>query len=352
LPDAARAGATFIEGFDVEQVLFEINETTGKKTATGVLGTWHSRDQHGGVHDTTRTKRKVIVKAKRVVISAGTMQSPCILMRSGLKNRHIGKNLKIHPVSTLGSIYDEEIRPWEGGILTSVVTTFENLDGQGHGVKLEATSMLPSMILPHPVWRGGLEFKLLAPRLKNMTGHISLSRDTGSGSVYIDPIDGRSRFRYNTNKIDRTHILEGLIALAKINYISGAREIFTSLPGVPHFIRPHTPSSPTCDTDGINCPTFNAWLDVLRKTGLMDPEASFMSAHQMGTVRMGSTPKLGAVDPRGQSWEADGLFVADASLFPSASGVNPMVTNMGISEWVSRGLVKGLKAGEEGKGRL
>jgi choline dehydrogenase-like flavoprotein len=185
-----------------------------------------------------------------------------------------------------------------------------------------------------------------------MTGHISLSRDTGSGSVYTDAVDGRSRFRYNPNKLDRAHILEGIIALAKINYISGAREMFTALPSVPHFIRPHTPSSPTCDTDGINCPTFNAWLDLLRKTGLNDPEASFMSAHQMGTVRMGSTPKLGAVNTKGQSWEADGLFVADASLFPSASGVNPMVTNMAISEWVSRGLVKGLKAGEEGKGRL
>jgi choline dehydrogenase-like flavoprotein len=34
------------------------------------------------------------------------------------------------------------------------------------------------------------------------------------------------------------------------------------------------------------------------------------------------------------------LYVSDASVFPSASGVNPMVTNMGISDWISRGIVK------------
>jgi long-chain-alcohol oxidase len=46
----------------------------------------------------------------------------------------------------------------------------------------------------------------------------------------------------------------------------------------------------------------------------------------MGTCRMGSNPKSSVVDPRGECWDVGRLYVADASLFPTASGVNPMVT--------------------------
>ena len=49
------------------------------------------------------------------------------------------------------------------------------------------------------------------------------------------------------------------------------------------------------------------------------------------------------VDERGKVWGVEGLYVADASVFPSASGVNPMVTNMAISDWISRGVAKGSK---------
>jgi choline dehydrogenase-like flavoprotein len=58
---------------------------------------------------------------------------------------------------------------------------------------------------------------------------------------------------------------------------------------------------------------------------------------------MSAMEKDGVVDPTGQVWGTKGLYVADASVFPSASGVNPMVTNMAISDWISRGIAKGLE---------
>lgn len=58
----------------------------------------------------------------------------------------------------------------------------------------------------------------------------------------------------------------------------------------------------------------------------------------MGTCRMATSPREGVVDPRGKVWEAEGLYVADASVFPSASGVNPMITNMAIADYIARGL--------------
>lgn len=84
LPDAARAGAEFIEGFAVEKILFE-DESDSKK-ATGAVGTWTSRDEEGGVTGSIeeRESREVTIHAKRVIVACGSVWSPLILARSGL----------------------------------------------------------------------------------------------------------------------------------------------------------------------------------------------------------------------------------------------------------------------------
>jgi choline dehydrogenase-like flavoprotein len=337
LPDAARAGAKFIEGFHAEKITF--SNKGGKRVATGVLGTWTSRDINGGVAGSPLVTRKILIKAKRIIVSAGTMQSPLLLLRSGLKNPQIGRNLYVHPVTVLGAIHKEDINPWEGAILTSVVNEYENLDGQGHGVKLEVTNMIPSSWLIWLDWKGGLQYKLDAARLKHMVGYISIARDRDTGRVYPDPVDGRARFQYSPSKFDKQHIMDGLIALAKIQYVEGASEIFTVLPGIRPFIRDST----TPAGDGINDEKFQAWLDEVRRRGFRTPESMFVSAHQMGTCRMSARKKDGVVDPHGRVWGTEGLYVADASVFPSASGVNPMVTNMAISDYISRGVARGME---------
>lgn len=346
LPDAARAGAKFIEGFHAKKIVF--SEQSGKKVAIGVLGNWVSRDIHGGVADSPVTQRKVLIKAKRVIVSAGTMQSPLLLLRSGLKNPQIGRNLYVHPVTVLGAIHNEDIKPWEGAILTSVVGEYENLDGHGHGAKLEATNMIPSSWLMWLDWKGALAYKLDAARLKHMVGYISICRDRDTGRVYPDPVDGRVRFQYSPSKFDKAHILEGLLALAKIQYVEGATEIFTVMPGMRPFIRDPTVPSST----GINDSGFLTWLNEVRAKGFSFPESVFVSAHQMGSNRMSARARDGVVDPKGAVWGTEGLYVADASVFPSASGVNPMVTVMAIADYISRGVVVGLERERAERARL
>jgi choline dehydrogenase-like flavoprotein len=340
LPDAARAGAHFVEGFDAQTVVFE--KINGKRTATGVRGTWRSRDSNGGVSGGDRTSRQVFIKAKRVIVSGGTMQSPLLLLRSGLTNPHIGRNLHLHPVNVFGAIFDEETRPWEGGILTTVVDSLQDQDGRGHGVKLEAVTMLPSFMLPIVPWTSGLEYKELAARFKNMVGFISLARDRDTGRVYPDKTDGRCRVAYTPSAFDRAHILEGILALAKIAYVAGARTLLCMTAGIPTFTREDVPAGQV--DQGVNEPRFKAWLEAVRNKGLNMPEATFAAAHQMGTCRMAKSERLGVVDALGKVWGTDGLYVADASTFPSASGVNPMVTTMAIADWVSRGVANEARA--------
>lgn len=339
LPDAARAGAQFMEGFDVQQVLFADEKKGGDSVTTGVKGTWTSRDSTGGVAGSDHMKREVIVKASKVIASGGSLMTPLLLMRSGVKNSHLGRHLHLHPVSITGALWDEDIRPWEGPILTTVVNEFENMDGEGYGPKLECVTMLPGLYLTAFPWESGLQWKEFAAKMRRMTGYISLARDRYGGKVWADPTDGRTRIQYSPSKYDRNHILEGVAHTAEILYVEGAREIITSVPNLEPYVRPYVVDASHAPAPSINDPDFANWVQKLRKLGLQQSDAGFASAHQMGTCRMGTAAYNSVVDPRGRVWGTRGLYVCDASVFPGASGVNPMVTNMGISRGTARGIV-------------
>lgn len=59
---------------------------------------------------------------------------------------------------------------------------------------------------------------------------------------------------------------------------------------------------------------------------------------------MGVSPKSSAVQPTGETWEIKNLYVADGSVFPTAVGVNPMVTIEAIALLVSRNVEASFKA--------
>ena len=204
-------------------------------------------------------------------------------------------------------------------------------------------TMIPGWILPFLRWRGGLDYKLTCAKTRYMTGHISLVRDRDSGRVYPDPVDGRLRMAYTPSPFDARHALEGVIAAAKIVYVSGATEILISAAGIPPFVR--ADNQPNTG-EGVNDTKFQARLELVRRKGSNPPDTVYGSAHQMGTCRMGNKERNSVVDPTGKVWGTEGLYVADASVFPSASGVNPMVTNMAISDWISRGIAKGMRKEE------
>jgi choline dehydrogenase-like flavoprotein len=334
LPKAASFGARFMEGFEAHEVLFEKKSLGGDKIARGVRGTWRSRDEHGGVAGKPVTTREVVIKAKKVIVSAGTMQSPLLLLRSGLSNRQIGRNLYLHPVSIFGATYEEETVPWDGPILSTVCSEFENLDGHGHGVKLEALSMMAFTWLNWVPWVNGVEYKKMAARMRHMGGYISIPRDRDTGRVYPDPTTGQCKVAYTTSKFDKNHILEGLVALAQLHFEAGAQELFTTVPGTGIWERQG-------DAEAAKA-SFDKWVVDMRRIGFPSPENMFISAHQMGTCRMSSTSKGGVVDENGQVWGTKGLYVADASVFPTASGVNPMLTVMSVSDHIATRLAAGL----------
>ncbi|CAJ2508382.1 Uu.00g134080.m01.CDS01 [Anthostomella pinea] len=331
LPAAARAGARFVEGFEASQVLFEASNSS---KATGVIGQWTSRDEDGKT-DTSmaRTRQTVEIRAKTVIMAGGALNTPLILLGSGVTNPNIGKNLYLHPVVNVVATWEPEVKPWEGEILSSVVTEFEDLDGAGHGVKIESLAMQPYAAMLLCPWKSGVDFKAAALQYRHMTCHISLPRDRDAGSVSPEPVDHSPVIQYTPSKFDRGHIATGLVGIAKLCYVLGATRLTPAVSDVPSFecIRP-------VDDRDLNDQDFVEWVRLLERTSLDPARTTFFSAHQMGTSRMGTRAETSVVDENGKVWEYDNLYVADASVFPTASGVNPMVTVMAIADRVARGI--------------
>jgi choline dehydrogenase-like flavoprotein len=101
----------------------------------------------------------------------------------------------------------------------------------------------------------------------------------------------------------------------RIHAAAGARRIFTL----------HTPPLERDAKDA------NELIVEIARRGIVPNRVTLFSAHQMSSCRIGRDPGSSVADPDGQVWGVRGLFVTDASAFPSASGVNPMMTVMALA---------------------
>lgn len=124
LTDAAENGTTFYQSVEVTRLLFAASAASPAPTPTTLANftpTAARRKCIGALLTDVKTGKKSIVRAKdAVVVSGGSINSPAILLRSGLKGPRIGKNLHLHPVSYVTGFYEEAINPWEGSIMTAV----------------------------------------------------------------------------------------------------------------------------------------------------------------------------------------------------------------------------------------
>lgn len=292
LEDAAAAGARILTGTRAEKVLFE-----GGK-ARGVLAY-------------TTGGHEVKVKARAVVAACGGIQTPALLLRSGLSNPHIGRHLHLHPVTVVWGIFDEEIRPWEGTLQAIYSDQHRCLSGN-FGVKYETTALHPALAAAFLPWRGPQPHRELLASLPRLMGIGILLRDRDGGSVRLDA-GGEAEVRYALSGFDLENLRAGFTGAAQILEAAGARRIFSS----------HTQEVSYEPGRRGNVDEFRRGADAC---GWGAGQCVFYSFHIMGAARLGGSPQTSACNPDGETWEAKNLSVMDACSFPSASGVNPMIS--------------------------
>lgn len=324
--DAATKGTEFMDQVYVEKITHKGGQATGVEC----------RDLATGV-------KFSITGFKKVVVAGGSLNTPIVLQKSGFKNKHIGSNLKLHPVSVLfGDFGKENIEgPHDRPILTTVCTEVDDLDGKAHGAKVEAilhTPYLASSLLP---WEGSDRLRQDLLKYQHLSALLLIDRDTSSGYVTYDKKKPQTIVvDYNINKFDRNALLQALLIGADMLYLEGAKEIITPQPWTPNF-----QSLKAKNERSINDKDYVEWRNTVAKIPLDTYGPSYGSAHQMSSCRIsGKGPKDGAADLKGRLYECKNVYIADASAMPTALGANPMITTMALARLVSLGIVKDLSS--------
>jgi choline dehydrogenase-like flavoprotein len=314
LRDAGDRGARFIVRCQVDRVLIEAGR------AVGVEG-W-------ALDETASERRKVVIHAPVVIVAGGSVESPALLLRSGLENPNIGRHLRLHPVSGMAGIYAEPILPWKGSLQTVYSPHFAHLRGD-YGIRLEVMPAHPGLMGLFTPWESARSHKQLMAQLGHMATYIVLTRDTGEGRITLDR-HGEPVVSYWPNETDRRHLVRGLQETTRIIMAGGASQAVSL----------HTPplrlESEGGKPGAVTQSKLDRYLDELETRGIVTNRVGMGTAHQMGTCRLGSDPHTSVADPSGQVRGVRGLYIADASGFPTASGVNPMLTTMALSYWIAQ----------------
>jgi choline dehydrogenase-like flavoprotein len=302
LQDAADAGARFVVGARGERILTEDGSTTGVQALV--------------THEDGSSTR-LMVQAPTVVVAAGAIESPALLLRSGIGGPATGKHLRLHPAALVAGVYEQPIEGWIGQIQSALSDEFEGCEGE-HGFLIEATSVTPALVAMSLPWQDGHAHKQLLERtLRHVAPFISVARDHGEGQVVIDS-HGRAVTRWSfDDEVDARLFRRAMVELARLQRAAGAKEIIT-------FFQQQPPSW----REGED---FEAFLAEIESGSLEANDIAAFTAHQMGSCRMGSDPSSSVADGRGELHDTKGVWIGDGSAFPTAPGVNPMISIMSLA---------------------
>jgi choline dehydrogenase-like flavoprotein len=258
---------------------------------------------------------QMTVRAPTVVVACGALESPALLLRSGIGGPAAGNYLRLHPCVAVFGSYAEDQRGWWGAPQTGLIDEFANVR-DGHGFLVESVQYAPALIGSAIPWVSAEQHKDMLSRAKFGATFIPLPRDHGHGRVEIDA-SGESVPWYSVeDPIDREVIRLGIQKTAEAHRAAGAVEIAPLAAGGITWRR----------GDDLERFVERAQSIPLRRGGWR-----LFTAHQMGTCRMGNDPQTSVADPWGQLHDTKGVWIGDGSAFPTASGTNPMVTIMALA---------------------
>jgi choline dehydrogenase-like flavoprotein len=300
LPRAAAAGARIRAGVEARRLLVEDGRAAGVECLA-------SGGQSNG------RRRPYTVRARRAtIVAAGAFGTPELLLRSRLGGAQVGRNLHIHPACWVGARYEEEVRGWEG-----VMQSYYLDEWESERVLLEAT------FTPLAFGGGWLQGAGRAHQEAMLDfGHIGSIgvqlADRSGGRVGLLG-DGSLKASYRLTRDDARRLTFGIARAAEVHFAAGATEVYPNIPRA-----------------GVLRP---GQLAEFEATTFKPSELRLEAFHPMGTARISGDEDGGACDETGAVRGVSDLYVADASLFPSAVHVNPMMTIIAFAKQVAGGLI-------------
>jgi len=300
LADAHARGADLVVNCRAERILVEAGR------AAGVEGHYASPDGR---------RARVVVRAPQVVVACGSLESPALLRRSGIGGPAVGEYLRLHPAGAIFARYAEPQDGWWGPPQAALSHEFAEGPG-GHGFLLEGAHHSLGVTAAAIPWQSGRQHKEAMAGLRNMSGLIWLIRDRGHGRVDVDAAGNAVPSYVLSDELDAANFRAGMEAVARVHQVAGAERIV---------------ALSRKDLVWEHGQDFDAFLAGLRTCSLAPHEHAVFSAHQMGSCRMGKDPATSVANPWGELHDVPGVWIGDASAFPTASGTNPMVTIMALA---------------------
>jgi choline dehydrogenase-like flavoprotein len=253
----------------VERIVIEDGEATGVEYVSN--GT------------TTR------VDAGAVVVAAGTLNTPQLLLRSGLANANIGRHLGFHPARLVYGLFDE---PQDNHMVYPITAhAMGHQHDEDGGFVIEATTIQDPIGFATtvedengPLWGAPLVETLRA--FRRWVGLLVMVNDDNNGSVHVDA-NGVESFDARFTPVERERMG---------NAFAFTRDVLTA-----------------------------AGASRVCSTGLL-------TTHVQGTCRLGTDPERSVVDVDAQSWDVKRLYIGDGSLVPRTLSVNPSLTIMALAD--------------------
>jgi choline dehydrogenase-like flavoprotein len=288
VPWAVEKGARVYTDATVEQ----IRVSGGRATGVGAV----IRDPGTG-----EAVAQLEVEARAVVLAAGAIHSPLLLLRNKIANSsdQVGRNFACHPSLNVAALFEQEVHGWVGALQGVYCDEFG--EEEKGGFILEGAAGNPYLCNGFMLPGVGAESADLAKNVKHLSNTILLTHDENVGRVFWD--GGVKKIEYRVAETDKTRMRAAVKAAARLWFAAGARKVI--LPTI--------------------VPTF---LESEKDLGLIDTmpmgpgDLIMVSYHPQGTCRMGADPKRSVVNTRGQCHDIPNLVVADASVFPTSVMVN------------------------------
>jgi choline dehydrogenase-like flavoprotein len=251
---------------------------------------------------TMRMDKAIEIHANAVVVACGAVQTPHLLLRHklGRPSKQLGKNFTCHPNVKCLAVYPFDVRGWQGVNQYAQIREFHD-----EGIVLAENMVAPAAISAHLPHHGAKGWELMK-RYNQMVLSGVLVEDSTTGRVVRGPFDMPIP-KYDITQYDHERCIKGAKLLAQMHFDMGAEFVITPFISLPI----------AYSMDEIN--RIDADTYPIRMMELV-------TMHLMGTAAMGSDPQKSVLNLDGQMWDLPGCFVADASVFPTAIGVNPQIT--------------------------
>jgi choline dehydrogenase-like flavoprotein len=273
------------------------------------------RGRAAGVRCVTEAGAAVTVRAPRVVVACGALESPALLLRSGIGGPAVGHYLRLHPSLALFGSYATDQQAWWGAPHAGLSHEFADVR-DGHGFLIEGVQYTTGLSGSAVPWTSGERHKEIMAGFARGASFIALTRDHGHGRVAVDEQGEAQPFYSVVDPLDADHLRLGIEKIARLHHAAGAQEIFLLAAALPQWRM----------GDDLD-----AFIERAQRQPLMAGGVKLFSAHQMGSCRMGTDPGTSVATPEGEVHDTPGVWIGDGSAFPTPSGTNPMISIMALA---------------------